>query len=287
MSTPMKERDLAGVTAVASARPSPTEGTPPASDLRIPSREALFTATLLGVVALAWVSLWLWGGSPYGRFLSHREIEHAGLSDLARLTPMFIAGWTLMTVAMMLPTSLPLVRLFHTITRTRAHRARLVGLLVAGYLMVWVVVGAMAHLGDRGLHALVEQVPWLHANTWVIGTGILALAGVYQFSRLKYRCLDRCRSPFGFISSHWRGRNERMDALRLGLHHGLFCVGCCWALMLLMFAVGAGNLGWMLMLGAVMAVEKNVRWARGISRPLGVALLAGALAAALTRTALS
>lgn len=287
MSTPTAEHDHAEVTAVASAGPSPTATPPARSDLRIPGRETLFTATLLGIVGLAWVSLWVWGGSPYGRFLSHDEIEHAALTDLARLTPLFVGGWTLMTVAMMLPTSLPLVRLFHSITRARAHRTRLVGLLVAGYLIVWVAFGALAHLGDRGLHVLVGSVPWLDANPWVVGTAILALAGAYQFSRLKYRCLEQCRSPFGFIASHWRGRSDQADAFRLGLRHGLFCVGCCWTLMLLMFAVGAGNLAWMLVLGAVMAAEKNLRWARGISRPLGVALLASALASVMTQTALS
>ena len=75
------------------------------------------------------------------------------------------------------------------------------------------------------------------------------MAGVYQFTPLKYHCLDKCRAPLGFIMGHWRGRRERLQALRLGLHHGLFCVGCCWSLMLLMFAVGVGSLGWMLALG--------------------------------------
>jgi predicted metal-binding membrane protein len=74
-------------------------------------------------------------------------------------------------------------------------------------------------------------------------------AGLYQFTPLKYRCLDKCRSPLSFIIGHWRGSQEKTQAFRLGAHHGLFCVGCCWSLMLLMFAVRAGNLGWMLVLG--------------------------------------
>ena len=270
---------------MAPARPSPEVA--PEGALHIPSRKSMFTVALLGLVALAWLALWVWERSPYGRFLSHRDLEGAGLSDLARLTPLFVAGWTVMTVAMMLPTSMPLVTLFHTITRDRAHSMRLVGLLVAGYLSVWTLFGVVAHLGDRGVHAAVDLVPWLDANPWVIGTAILAIAGIYQFSSLKYRCLDQCRSPFAFIARNWRGRNDGVDAFRLGIRHGVFCLGCCWSLMLLMFAVGAGNLGWMLTLGAVMAVEKNVRWGRGISRPLGFALLTGAVAVAATGTALS
>jgi predicted metal-binding membrane protein len=105
--------------------------------------------------------------------------------------------------------------------------------------------------------------------------GALALiaAGVYQFTPLKYYCLDKCRSPLNFIMGHWNGRDAARQALALGVHHGLFCVGCCWSLMLLMFAVGAGSLGWMLVLGVVMAAEKNLPWGRRLSAPLGVTLL--------------
>ncbi len=103
----------------------------------------------------------------------------------------------------------------------------------------------------------------------MFGAGPLVLAGGYQFTSLKYRCLDKCRTPLGFIMRHWRGKNERSHAFALGVEHGAFCVGCRWALMFLMFAVGTGNVGWMLALGAVMAVDKNVRWGRRLSAPLG------------------
>jgi predicted metal-binding membrane protein len=102
----------------------------------------------------------------------------------------------------------------------------------------------------------------------------LLLAGAFQFSKLKYRCLDKCRAPFSFVIEHWRGGDTRWQALRLGAHHGVFCVGCCWALMFLMFAVGTGSIGWMLALGAIMAVEKNMPWGRKLSAPLGIVLLA-------------
>jgi len=187
---------------------------------------------------------------------------------------LFVAAWTLMTVAMMLPTSLPLVTLFHAFVRKRPHQLRLVALLVAGYLGVWTLFGGLVHLGDRGVHAAVEQSGWLQANAWGISAATFALAGVYQFTPLKYRCLEKCRSPLSFIMEHWRGGRESTQALRLGVHHGLFCLGCCWSLMLVMFAVGVGNLAWMLMLSMVMAVEKNMPWGRRISAPLGVSLLA-------------
>jgi predicted metal-binding membrane protein len=236
----------------------------------------VFLVTLGALVALAWLSLWLWGRSPSGRFLSHEQVgEVHGLGgEYLTVAVLFVAGWTLMTVAMMLPTSLPLVALFHSIVRQRQDQTRLVVLLVLGYLGVWVLFGAAAHLGDRGLHEAVERSGWLADNEWLISAGTILLAGAYQFSSLKYRCLDKCRSPFSFIMGHWRGSHEGAQAFRLGAHHGIFCLGCCWSLMLLMFVVGVGNLGFMLALGAVMAVEKNARWGRRLTAPLGAGLLA-------------
>ena len=248
------------------------------------SDRRLFTALVVALVALAWLVLWLWGQSPYGRFFSHEELAEVevGLDGNALLLAVvFVAGWTLMTFAMMLPTSLPLVQMFRRMTQRRADGARLVTLLIVGYLSVWVLFGVVAHIGDRGVHAVVEQSAWLEANAWVLGAGTLLLAGAYQFTPLKYHCLDKCRSPLGFITEHWTGSREATQTLRLGAHHGIFCVGCCWSLMLLMFAVGVGNLGWMLALGTVMAVEKNMPWGRRLSAPLGVALVAGGLAVVL------
>ena len=114
---------------------------------------------------------------------------------------------------------------------------------------------------------------WLGALMRPVGAIVLGVAGVFQFSTLKYRCLDKCRTPFSFVNTHWRGAGVRRQSFMLGVHHGIFCVGCCWAIMLLMLVVGTGSVGWMLALGAVMAVEKNVAWGRRLSGPLGVGLL--------------
>ena len=243
-----------------------------------------FTVALLGLVALAWLALWGWGRSPYGRYLSHQHLDEV-LGGRWALLLVFVAGWTLMTAAMMLPTSLPLVALFHALTRQRANRPQLVGLLLAGYLGVWTLFGLLAHLGDLLVHQAIERSAWLGDRSWLIGAATLLVAGAYQFTPLKYHCLEQCRSPLSFITGHWRGQRERRQALVLGLHHGLYCLGCCWSLMLLMFAVGVGNLGWMLVLGAVMAAEKNLPWGRHLSAPLGLALLAAGLLVALAPTA--
>jgi predicted metal-binding membrane protein len=161
-----------------------------------------------------------------------------------------------------------------------------VTLLVAGYLGVWAGFGILVHAADLGVHRAVDASPWLRGRPWLVGAAVFALAGIYQFSPLKYRCLQQCRSPYSFIVGHWRGSDEGRHALELGARHGVFCLGCCWSLMLLMFAVGVGNLAWMLALGVVMAVEKNVRWGRRLTVPVGGGLMAGSVAIVLTATSL-
>jgi predicted metal-binding membrane protein len=232
----------------------------------------LFAALLVALIALAWLALWVWGQSPYGRFFGHHSLE--AVRGNGALMLVFVAGWILMVVAMMLPTSLPLVVLFRTLVQRRPDRTRLTVLLIAGYLAVWTLFGILVYCGDWILHGVVEESTWVEANVVpFIGAGTLLIAGLYQFAPLKYHCLEKCRSPLSFVTEHWRGSRERSQSFLLGAHHGLFCVGCCWSLMLLMFAVGLGSLGWMLVLGAVMAVEKNVSWGRKIGAPLGVVLL--------------
>jgi predicted metal-binding membrane protein len=241
--------------------------------------DAILIGILAVLVLLAWYSLWLWGRSPYGHLLLHGP-QH--LPTMAQnpwlLAGVFIAGWTLMTVAMMLPTSVPLILLFHRIVRDRAGAGWLLLLLVFGYLGVWLVCGVLLQLVNWSLHAGVGRISWPASVPLLSSVVILMLAGLYQFSSLKYACLDKCRSPLSFLTSRWQGGNESAQALRIGAEHGLFCVGCCWSLMLLMFIVGAGSLLWMLLLGVVMALEKNSRWGRRLSAPIGVLLLVGAMA---------
>jgi predicted metal-binding membrane protein len=234
-----------------------------------------FIVVAIGLVVLAWIALIVWGMSPYDRYLSHEALSLVGPGNIY-LLGVFIGGWTLMIVAMMLPTSLPLISVFRSTVRSRTDRSWLIVLLISGYLGVWILFGAAVHLADLGLHQVAHEVPLLHTHHWVFGASIFAVAGLYQFTDLKYRCLDKCRSPLGFIASYWRGRNEWRNSFALGVHHGIFCVGCCWSLMLLMFAVGHANLAWMFLLGVIMGAEKNLRWGKALAKPLGIGLLIGA-----------
>ena len=234
----------------------------------------------------AWLALWLWQQSPYGRYLDHGSWTEIGLgAGLCAALPeaswalpavLYVGGWLLMIAAMMLPTVVPLLERFDRLVAERPDRGRLVALVVAGYLTAWLGFGIAAHLLDAGLREAALQSDWLLVNGWMVGPLVLAGAGLFQFSRLKYHCLVRCRTPLSFIARHWRGRTPLRNALLLGLDHGAFCVGCCWAIMLLMFVVGTPSIGWMLLLGAVMALEKNTKWGGRLSRPLGGILLAAA-----------
>src|SRR5687768_16301960 len=187
--------------------------------IRVNSQRPL-VVVLIGLCMVAWLALWLWGASPYGRFLTHEQLGEVHLGDNPLHIAVFVAGWTLMTVAMMLPTSLPLVVLFYGVIARRNDRLRLTVLLVAGYLGMWALFGVLVHLGDWVLHGVVEQIAWLEGSHWLIGSATLVIAGIYQFTPLKYKCLDKCRSPMSFILSHWRGRQEQAQALLLGVHHG-------------------------------------------------------------------
>lgn len=248
----------------------------------IPTQRLLFGPVLVALCAVAWGALVAWELSPY----AHRmHQEPLGVPSLACSRPaplayaaLFVGGWVLMTVAMMLPTTIPLATVFARLTRMHRDRALLGLLLVVGYLVVWTAFGIAAHALHLALRASLEGNAWLWANAWVPGALGLALAGAFQFSRLKYRCLDECRSPLAFAVARWRGVAPHRDAFRLGLVHGLYCVGCCWALMLLMFTFALGSLGWMLVLAAVMAVEKNLPWGRRLARPLGLGLVVLAVA---------
>jgi predicted metal-binding membrane protein len=166
-----------------------------------------FLLLLVGLVGLSWLTLTVWGQSPYRRYLNHKSLGQVQGSG-GELMLVFIVGWLVMLVAMMLPTSLPLVVLFRGLTRRRPDSGRLLALLLVGYLSMWTMFGIRMYMGDSFIHAAVARSDWLAERAWALGGLALLLAGVYQFTPLKYICLDKCRSPFSFIAEHWRGRNE-------------------------------------------------------------------------------
>ena len=253
---------------------------------REPRRDLALVALLGGLALAAWAALWAWSASPYARYVAHDGwLETGALAALCRAVPggswlvpaaLYALSWVLMIAAMMLPTTYPVLGIFRVMTRSRADAGRLLGLIVAGFFCAWFAFGLAAHALDAVLAWLGGRDVRVAGYAWMAGATVLAAAGGFQFSALKYRCLEQCRTPLAFVASRWHGRAPAREALRIGIDHGVFCVGCCWALMLCTFVVGTGSLGWMLALAALMAAEKNLPGGARLRAPIGLGLLGAA-----------
>jgi predicted metal-binding membrane protein len=231
---------------------------------RIPRTVVLVTA---GAWALAIGAEVAGHGGAFG----HDALIEGGLPLPAALA-LFVLSWQVMLAAMMLPSSVGMLRAFGRLADREPDPARSKAAFVAAYAFVWTEFGFVAFAGDGVLHRAVDASPWLSAHEWLIGGGVLLVAGAFQFSSLKDRCLTECRTPVGFLMERYRPGVRA--AFRVGVSHGVSCVGCCWALMLVGFAAGAGNLLWMAVLTTVMVVERSTSRGRAVVRPVGVALVA-------------
>jgi predicted metal-binding membrane protein len=230
-------------------------------------------SVVVGWIAVAWaLAIGAAATGNSGQLHHGALIEHGPTFVLALV--LFLLAWQAMIAAMMVPSTLPLLRLFGLASRGQPQpRAAMAG-FVGGYALVWTAFGSLAFCGDALVHRVVDRTPWLAAHSWLIAGGVLALAGAFQFSSLKERCLHQCRHPGAFLLRYYeRGAG---GALRLGGRHGLFCLGCCWALMLVMFAVGVANLLWMAALTALMVYEKTGIRGRRLASVAGLVLLAWA-----------
>ena len=187
----------------------------------------------------------------------------------------FLAAWTAMMAAMMFPSVYPMVAIFAAVSRHRRGQgapAVPTGIFVAGYLLSWIGFGALVFGADRIARGWPPAADLLAARGGLLVGIVLAAAGLYQWSPLKSVCLRHCRSPIGFVMHGWR--EGAGGALRMGLHHGAYCVGCCWALMGLLFVGGAMNLLWVALLAGFVLLEKVVARGPWLSRAAGIAFIA-------------
>jgi predicted metal-binding membrane protein len=182
--------------------------------------------------------------------------------------------WAIMMVAMMVPTSSPMILLFATINR-RHHKPEgefvTTGLFLLGYLTAWTTFSVLATLAQWGLLTAALVSPMMQSTSNSFGAGLLLIAGLFQFSRLKYSCLAHCRSPMGFFATEWR--DGLWGAYRMGLKHGAYCLGCCWALMLLLFVFGVMNLLWVAGLSILVLAEKIGPSGRLVSSVSGLSFI--------------
>jgi predicted metal-binding membrane protein len=197
-----------------------------------------------------------------------------------------VVMWSVMMVAMMVPSAAPMILMFAAINRRRREQpGPLVptAAFVAGYLLVWTGFSVLASLAQWGLHAAALLSPMMVSTSPWLGGVLLMAAGIFQWSPLKEACLSGCRSPMSFIMTRWRP--GRGGALRMGLEHGAYCLGCCWLLMAMLFVAGVMNLLWIAAIAAFVLLEKVVPRGKLVGRVAGV-VLAGAGGLLLARAVL-
>lgn len=234
-----------------------------------PSNYAKIIALLAAAIVLAWVVSVLAELSGTAAQFHHHALYESGrpfwLSALIML-----CAWQLMTAAMMLPSSLGFIRMYVATAGNAPDFGWALGLFLAAYFAVWTAFALAAFEGDMQLHRLVDGWPWLAQHSNLILVATFTLAASYQLTPLKDACLRACRNPGLYLIRHYR-RGAR-NGLRIGFGHASFCLGCCWALMLVMFAVGVAHLAWMGALAVIMLVEKGVTHGDRIVAPVGLAL---------------
>src|SRR5947209_12803071 len=208
----------------------------------------------LGLVALLLAlagAAWWWSAR---QMAGMDEGPWTGLGTLG----WFLAVWVVMMAAMMFPSVAPTVALYSRLTRRRSPAAPL--LFTAGYLLTWSAAGLVAYAVATAAGRLAgDSLAWGAAGRWVAGATLLVAAG-YELTPLKDVCLGRCRSPLGSLLTSWR--EGPVGALRMGMRNGAWCVGCCWALMASLFALGVMSLTWTAVVAALIAVEKTLPWRR-------------------------
>lgn len=253
--------------------------------------------TCLGLAlacALAWVYILMGAGSGMSVWdmttlspFPHRNMSHAGMAAVspwpATVWVIMIAMWWIMMIAMMLPSAAPMILLYDKVRHADAageipRKLASTGAFISGYVLVWLGFAVIATVAQWGLErsGLISAATMGSQSRWLSGA-VLIGAGLYQFLPVKQACLSQCRAPAMFLSRHWRPHTP--GALRLGALHGAYCVGCCWALMALLFVGGIMNVAWIVALAVLVIVEKLLPAGRWISRGVGCVLIVWGVAA--------
>jgi predicted metal-binding membrane protein len=265
-------------------------------------RDRLVVVTaLIAVIALSWAYLLAGAGTGMAALEMTRMLQlgmaggmsEVGMGGMAMVTPavwtpgyavlMFFMWWVMM-VAMMLPSAAPMILLFAMVNRKQretGHPHVATSIFAVGYLAAWAGFSLVAVILQWGFERTGILSPMLVGTNVIFGGVLLLAAGVYQLTPIKHACLRHCRSPLAFLCAHWRP--DARGALRMGLVHGAFCVGCCWFLMGLLFFGGVMNLYWIAGIALFVLFEKTVRAGHWLSYATGIALLvSGAGMLALT-----
>ena len=226
---------------------------------------------VVAVAGIAWAYLLYLAQDNDGMSMAMAQLNSWSAGDFGLMFLM----WTVMMTGMMVPSAAPMLLLFATVNRRRQEQDRpyvSTAIFLSGYVLIWCGFAAVATVGNWALHVndLLDKMMGGSTSDY-LGGGLLLTAGMFQWSRLKYACLTQCRSPLSFLMTDWR--EGAGGALRMGLQHGTYCVGCCWVLMALLFVLGVMNLLWIAALAGFVLLEKVVPQGQKVSRGTGVLLV--------------
>jgi predicted metal-binding membrane protein len=222
---------------------------------------------LLAFAAAAWAAL-VWQGAGFDMDMA-MDSPTMGLR-----APLFLAIWVIMMVAMMFPTAAPMIVTFHKVQAGKRQRGEAfvsTWIFVAAYLLLWGLAGVAAYAGALVAEAIAARSALSPATGARIGGTLLIAAGVYQLTPLKDLCLSKCRTPITFIMTSWR--DGAAGALRMGLLHGAYCLGCCWLLFVILFPLGIMNIAAMAVITLIIFAEKTLPWGRAVTRAVAVVLI--------------
>ena len=223
---------------------------------------------LLALAATAWVLLARQGAGG--------DMDMAMASPtMGMRAPLFLTIWVVMMVAMMFPTAAPMILTFHKVQASKRQRGQAfvaTWVFVAGYMLVWTLSGVAGYAGALAAEAIATRAALSPATAARIGGAVLVVAGLYQLTPFKDLCLSKCRTPIGFIMTSWR--DGAAGALRMGLLHGGYCLGCCWLLFVILFPLGIMNIGAMAVITLIIFAEKTLPWGRPVARATATALVA-------------
>jgi len=226
-------------------------------------------AGLVGVTALAWAYL-----AAMVADMSAMAMPTFAPWSAFDFWLMFVM-WAVMMVGMMLPSAAPMILLYATISRRQRGRGHIfapTGVFAAGYVVAWTAFSLAATALQGALEQAALLSPMMAATSPYLGGALLVAAGVYQWTPLKHACLENCRAPAEFLSRSWR--NGTGGAIAMGVHHGAYCVGCCWVLMGLLFVAGVMNLLWVAAITAFVLIEKIAPGGHRFARAAGVLFVA-------------
>ena len=245
---------------------------------RLPRRDLLaIVLSLVGITGLSWLYLFVLAGRMSTPMNSGMSAVQIPAWDSAYFVSMFLM-WAIMMIGMMVPSVAPAVLIYAGVVRKATSRGQSVtptGAFIAGYLTVWIVFSAAATSAQWGLASAALLSPMMVSGSKWLSAGLLLAAGVYQWLPIKNQCLRQCRSPIEYISARWR--KGYAGAVRMGIGHGLYCLGCCWVLMALLFVGGVMNLLWIALIAAYVLIEKVLPFGEIAARVMGILMMVAAV----------